>query len=193
MEIPNKVHSSDLVVHFNHLRHPYLSSELNNHIPALNSHLILKDVGDIKLFAGLETDSDAIIKLTHSSVGAEVEDYKLHCDLTNGNTISTNAKWRHGAIQDLQTFIKNVAISLELITSDQHWVDMENALEILHENTKEVSKDIVYLSHMEIKLLFLEIKRTTQYARELSKGHQEVIRDLVDYYTASIDIFADFG
>ena len=145
------------------------------------------------MFAGLETESDAVIKLTHTSVGAEVEDMKIHCDLKNGNKISSEAKWRRGAIQDLQSFIKNMAVSLESLTSDQHWVDMENALEILHENTKQVSKDIIILTNIEIKLLFLQIKRATLYAQELSKDHNKVIIDLVDYYTASIDTFADFG
>eukprot|EP00092_Neocalanus_flemingeri_P021561 GFUD01023385.1.p1 GENE.GFUD01023385.1~~GFUD01023385.1.p1 ORF type:complete len:4113 (+),score=926.88 GFUD01023385.1:759-12341(+) len=189
----NKVHSSELVVHYNHLRYLYLTSELNSHIPALQSHLLLKDVADIKMFAGLETDSDAIFKITHTSVGAEVEDMKLHCDLKNGNTITYDAKWRHGAVTDIQSFIKNVAITIESATSDQHWVDMENALDILHENTNEVSKDIIYLSNIDIKLVFLQIKRATLFAKELSKDHEKVIIDLVDYYATSIDTFADFG
>ena len=171
----------------------HLTSELNSHIPALNGHLVLKDVADMRMFAGLETDSDALIKLTHTSVGAEVEDIKLHCDLKNGNTIGFKSKWRHGAIQDFQSFIKTVAISLESITSDQHWVDMENSIQILHESTKEINKDIIFLSNIEIKLLFLQIKRATVYAKELSSDQQQVIIDLVDYYSASIDTFADFG
>ena len=189
----NKVHSSELIVHYNHFKYIHVSSELNSHIPALNIHILPKDAGEIRLFSGLETDSDAVIKLTHTVVGAEVEDFKLHCELTNGNTITTDTRWRHGTFQDLQTFIKNVAINLESLTSDQHWVDSETAIAILHEFTNEISKNIINLSNIETKIFFVQIKRATSYARILSNGHKDAIVDLVDYYTASIDTFADFG
>ena len=159
----------------------------------MTSHLLIKDIGDIKLFAGLETDSDAIIRVYHTHVGAEVEDFNLQCSLTNGNTITTDSKWRHEAISDIQTFIKTVAINLESLTSDQHWVDLESALDILHDISKMVSSDIILLTTVEIKFIFIELKRGTNYLREISGEYGQNVIDVVEYYTASLDTFFDFG
>ena len=166
---------------------------MNSHIPSLSSHLQLRDVGDIKMLAGLETDSDAIIKVSHSYLGADVEDFKVHLSLHNGNTIITESKWRHEAIKDVARFIKTSAGALESLASDQHWVDLETAMSVLHESSEKVIKDLITLSNMELKIYFNELKRVTRYFRRLGNDQPNPIFHLIEYYANSIDTFADFG
>ena len=46
----------------------------------------------MKLFTGLESESEAAVRLSHFSIGREVEDMRLSCELENGNTITTSAQ-----------------------------------------------------------------------------------------------------
>lgn len=93
---------------------------------------------------------------------------------------------------DTQLAIRNLASSLEYYTSDRHWVDLETALEMTHRGTTELADDLIYLSNMEIKLLPLQLKRITNYVRDLTRNQDRDITALVDYYAESIDIFANF-
>ena len=46
---------------------------------------------------------------------------------------------------------------------------------------------------MEIKFIFIELKRGTNYLREISGEYGQNVIDVVEYYTASLDTFFDFG
>ena len=139
----------------------------------------------------MEEENEVVAKISHSSKGAEQEDYKLRIFLQDGNSISGNVDWRREALDDIQVYLGRTAAVLEAASSDQPWNYLESALEILRTATRDITGDLIRLTNIELNQAFLQVRRATSHARSLAQGGEA--EALVGYYASSVDVFADFG
>ena len=185
-----EVHSQELELIRNNVRLVKTELNVNGHIPSITGKLTTHDRVDLLLFAGVEEESEARLKFSHASKGAEVDDLKLGVSLQNGNSISNSVMWRRDALSDIHTFLRGVAAALD--NSDSVlWENLENTVKVLHTATTDITGDLIRLTNIELNQLFLDVKWVTSFVRRKAAGHD--LEALVCYYMDSLDVFADFG
>jgi hypothetical protein len=181
----NKVHTGEFVAYLNNLKYLNIISDLNGNTPAADIHILIRDVTNINIFAGLQSEKDAIVKITHTALGADVEDVKLIISLVDGDKIATTAQWRREVLDDLNAFITKITNSIEATNAEQFWTDVDTAQVILHTAAKDIVDDLIYVSNIRIKEVFVQLKSFTNSFR----GKSPLLTQIAD----SLDSFADFG
>ena len=157
-----------------------LAQELNPKIPSFTGHALIRDVTDIKAFIGLESDSDALLKLSHSYFGAEVDDLFMQCDLRGGNSINTELKWRSNLMTDVQNSLKSLADYFGKIKSDKTWVDMEKILNRTEKSLLDISNELIVLTNLQITDIFNPILNFTNFLKSFNFGDET--NSVVSYY-----------
>ena len=185
------VHSHELEVLHNNIRVVQTDLSLNGHVPSATCKIRTRERVDITVFSGLQENSQAMFLVSHSFKGAEMEDLRMKIALQDGNSISGLIDWRHDVLQKIQTNMRVIAGSLEAAISEEPWNDLENCVNILETAAKDITGDLVRLTNIELNQLFIQIKHVTSSARRLAQGSG--LEALVGYYTASLEVFADFG
>jgi len=189
------VHTGELAAYFNNLKYFNIISDLNGQTPAADIHILLRDVTSINLFAGLQSEKDVLMKITHTALGADVEDAKLLISLVDGDKIATTATWRREVLDDINSFITKITNSIAATTSEQLWNDIDLAHVILHTATKEIVDDLIYVSNIEIKQVFVQLKSYTNSIRAFRAKYETPRLNLafLTHIADSLDTFADFG
>ena len=142
----------------------------------------------MKVFIGLETDSDAIFKITHSYIGAEIQDLFFHLDVSGGNSFNTELKWRSGLGNDMKIFIKSSANYLESINpSEQTLSDTEAILHICEKSAIYVAEEIMLLSNLQFKSVLFPLAYFNTYVKDVTSKNSEILSRFVDYYIGGID------
>ena len=77
--------SSEVFLFLNEIEYIKFTQETNLKIPSMIGNLKIKYFSQIKYFLGLESESDAVLKLVHTEFGAEVRDFYLKCELRQGS------------------------------------------------------------------------------------------------------------
>merc|ERR1719402_2090262 len=189
------IYTAEVAAFLDNVKYLYVSCDFNGHIPATNVNIMIKDETTINFFVGFETEKDAAIKLTHTALGADVEDAKILISLVDGDKIATTVTWRAEAMANIQSFITMLTANMEATSSDQFWADVDAAQEILHTATKEIVDDLIHISNTDIKQIFVQLKSFTNSMREFRTRYEGGDIDLafLTYCADSIDVFADFG
>ena len=112
-----EVHSQELEFTRNNVRLLKMEFNVNGHIPSITGKLTTQERVDLLLFAGVEDESDARLKFSHSSKGAETDDLQLSVSLHGGNALSNTVMWRRGALSDVHTFMRGLAAGLDKLDS----------------------------------------------------------------------------
>ena len=187
-----EVHSQELEFTRNNIRLLKMEFNVNGHIPSITGKLTTQERVDLLLFAGVEDESDARLKFSHSSKGAETDDLQLSVSLHGGNALSNTVMWRRGALSDVHTFMRGLAAGLDKLDSVAVLLEnMENTVNAVCTATTDITGDLVRLTNIELNQVFLDVKRFTSFVRGQVAGSE--IDNLVHYYMNSLDVFADFG
>ena len=187
-----EMHSQEFELRRNNVRLVKTELNLNGHIPSITGKLTTQERIDLLLFAGVEDESEARLRFSHASKGAEIDDLKLGVSLHGGNSISSSVMWRRNALLDVHTFLREVAATLD--NSDSAvvlWENLEHTVKVLRTATTDITGDLMRLTNIELNQFFLDMKRVTSFVRRKVAGHN--LEALVGYYLQSLDVLADFG
>ena len=84
----------------------YLSQDFSSLRGNAKIYLQLPGQTTVDIFAGLETKSDAVVRIVHNYLGQHIEDLKLYVSLVGGFKLSNTLEWRIDTVKDLQFYLK---------------------------------------------------------------------------------------
>ena len=163
-----------------------ISQDYNNHRGNANIDILIPGETTISIFAGLESPSDALFRITHNNVGADVEDLKIHLTLLAGQQLATNVLWRKEMTKDIQSYVRWIVDSpqLTLIPFD---IEDQRILKIMQDFSKRVVKD---LTQEDIQVDCSRIRRDSKNfvhsIEENLKGRENINNQLLDYILESL-------
>ena len=169
-----------------------LAQELNPKIPSYNGHALIYDVTDIKVFAGLQSDNDAVVKVTHSYFGAEIVDLYFHCDLRDGNSINTKTEWRSGLVADLQNALTRSTKYLGFMDSSKIFDEIEEVLDSSQNSLLYVSAEIIKLTNLRYESLLDPITMLCQFIKTSIRNQSELFIQVVEYYLVKLEYAVSF-
>ena len=176
-----QVHSQEVEIIRNNIRFLKIDLSVNGHIPSATCKLTNQDRVDILLFAGVEQERKALLKVSHAYKGSEMEDLAFKVSLEDGNSVGSSVNWRSGALLDIQGAMRSAASLLEASDTATPWQHLQDTLEIFSTITNNISGDLIRLTNVELNQIFLQIKRVTSYARGFSRGSD--VEPLIQYYS----------
>ncbi len=155
---------------------------LNNeqHFSKLN--MKLTDEISILFYAGLESERDATLKITHqNSNGDDVEDAKLHLVLDNGNQISTTAVWRKGMLSDVHKYLQRKISESDISSVDHFLEDVEIVMSIIERASIQILDDLFYFTEIDLANIFIHVQEVSQSVIDHIGMIQHVNKQLLDY------------
>ena len=168
------------------------AQELNPKIPSYNGHALIYGVTDAKVFAGLQSDNDAVVKVSHSYFGAEIVDLYFHCDLRDGNSINTKTEWRSGLVADLQNALTRSTKYFEFLDSNTIFDEIEAVLDSSQNSLLHVSAEIIKLSNLRYDSLLEPITMLSQFIKTSIRSQYQLFIQVVEYYLAQLEFAVSF-
>ena len=168
------------------------TQEINPKIPSYNGYSSVRGLSDINMFVGLETDSKALMRLSHSHIGAEIKDVDFQLELQDSNSINTNFKWRGQLGEDIKSFIKTSILYLDKLNKNKTLDDFEDIVQNVGEISLFLADSLVELATVDIKSVFNPLTQITSFIRGVSIAEYEIIKKLVDYYIGGLEFFVSY-
>ena len=176
----------------NGMRTVLFTQELNPQIPSYNGHISIRTLSDINIFVGLESDSCAVLRISHSHIGAEIKDVDFQTELESGNTINTNFKWRGQIGVDIKSHLKTCILYLDKLNKNKTLDDVELVVQSFGEISLFLADSLVDLANLDFNSIFNPLICLTSFIRELSLGQAEVIKKLTDYYIGGLELSVSY-
>ena len=152
-----------------------------------NTEVLIQLPGDItvNIFAGLETKSDAMFKVSHNFAGAEIDDLKIHLALVGGHQLQTEFVWRKETIRKLQSYLKWFTNYFQL--SDASTIDYIKILELTESFLGE-GIDNLFQRNIKIdyKLIQGDLTNVVHQVHSYLEGRQNINDELLTYITDSL-------
>jgi hypothetical protein len=159
-----------------------------------NIKIILNEEITFLLFAGLETESDAILQVSHhTSTTSEVVDAKLQLTLNHGNQIVTAAVWRNEMLLDIKNYLIRVISDLDMHNVEKFWADAEFAVGELEIASIHVLDDMFYITEINLSSIFEHIKEYNNILKDFLNSVPCVSLRLVNYMHHLFISMLDFG
>jgi hypothetical protein len=145
------------------------------------------------LFAGLESESDALLKLSHhTSTTPEIVDAKLHLALKHGNQIVTTAVWRKEMLIDIQNFLILIISDLDMHNVEQFLTGIEFAVGEIEMILIHVLEDMFYLTEIKLSSIFEYIKEYNIILKDFLDHIPNVSKRLLNYLHHLVISVLDF-
>ena len=189
----NNVYLTDIEIESPNQRIGSISHELNTKIPFYNIHIKTQGKPDIKAYLGLDSETDAVLKVSHSDVGSEVMDFIFQTDLRSGNSINTQVEWRSTLSDDIKSFFKRTAVLLERIQLHQLSDDTNFILKGAEECLNLMSGELIFLSDLTYTSILDPLKLLTNYLKtNIVPNFSFETQRILQYYLNGVDYALKF-
>ena len=168
------------------------TQEINPKIPSYNGYSSVRGLSDINMFVGLATDTKALIRLSHSHIGAEIKDIDFQFELEDSNSINTNFKWRGQLGEDVKSLIKTSILYFDKLNKNKTLDDFELIVQNVGEISLFLADNLVELAILDINSIFNPLTHLTSFIRGLSVAEYETIKKLVDYYIGGLEFLVSY-
>lgn len=193
MKSYNNVYLTDIEIESPNQRIGSISHELNTKIPFYNIHIKTQGKPDIKAYLGLDSETDAVLKVSHSDVGSEVMDFIFQTDLRSGNSINTQVEWRSTLSDDIKSFFKRTAVLLERIQLHQLSDDTNFILKGAEECLNLMSGELIFLSDLTYTSILDPLKLLTNYLKtNIVPNFSFETQRILQYYLNGVDYALKF-
>ena len=173
------------------MRKVHLTQEMNPKIPSYNGYISIRSLNDINFFVGLETDTKASLKLSHSHVGADIKDIDFQVEIVEGNSLNSNFKWRAQLGEDIKTLIKTSILYFDKMNKNKTLDDLELIVKNVGESSIILTDRLVDLSNLDIKSIFNPLQQFNIFARLLIKDEGNT-KKLVQYYIGGLEFLVSY-
>jgi hypothetical protein len=130
----------------------------------------------------LETEKDALLLIAHQTAnGAEVDDFKLHLALENGNQMALTTVCRKEMLYDVHNFLLQIATELDTAGVENFLTDVESTLVLLEEASVHILEDIFYCTEINLEIVLVNGKEFSQSAREYLGTFTNINVQVVDF------------
>ena len=168
------------------------TQEINPKIPSYNGYTSVRGFSDINMFVGLETYSKALMRVSHSHIGAEITDVDFQVELQEGNSFNTNFNWRGQLGEDIKSFIKTSILYFDKMNKNKTLDDVELIIQNVSEISLFLADSFIELANLDIKSIFNPWTQFTSFIRELSIAEDKTIKKLVDYYIGGLEFLVSY-
>jgi hypothetical protein len=129
----------------------------------------------ITLFAGMETEKDISLLVTHQNLnGAVQEDAKFQMILKNGNQISTTAFLRKEMLSDINKYLIESISECDITSVDHFATSMETVIFLLETICTQVLDDIFYCTEIDLTSAFKHIQDFLHFSKDYLRCFQQI-------------------
>ena len=168
------------------------TQEINPKIPSFNGYTSVRSLSDINMFVGLETDSKALMRVSHSHIGAEITDIDFQVELQEGNSFNTNFNWRGQLGEDIKSLIKTTILYFDKLNKNKTLDDVELIVQNVGEISLFLADSLVELANLNITSVFNPWTQLTSFIRGMKIAENENVKKLIDYYIGGLEFFVSY-
>ena len=188
----NGIFFSEFEVFTDSIRTMQFTQEINPKIPSFNGYTSVRSLSDINMFVGLETDSKALMRVSHSHIGAEITDIDFQVELQEGNSLNTNFNWRGQLGEDIKSIIKTTILYFDKLNKNKTLDDVELIVQSVGEISLFLADSLVELANLKITSVFNPWTQLTSFIRGMKIGENENVKKLIDYYIGGLEFLVSY-